>query len=102
MNTAQCHSRERLPASLRQIGIAIGLTSLSIIAGCSSQPPLGVLQEDNIRADGQCREHWVLACQVDPVSSLGKEPQRSCACQQIDRFEQTPMRSGFSRRRTQH
>jgi len=100
MNTAQCHSREHLAASLRQIGIVIGLASLTIVAGCSSQPPLGVLQEDNIRADAKCRADWVLVCQTDPVSSLAMEPRSSCGCQPIDRFELSSMRDRLSKWRT--
>ncbi len=102
MIIAQCHSRERLPASLRQIGVTISLASLTIIAGCSSQPSLGVLQEDNIQARGECREHWVLACRIDPVSSFDMEPRSSCECQPIERFELPPMQGRFSRWRTKH
>ena len=102
MNTAQCHSRQRLPASLRQIGIAIGFMSLTIVAGCSSQPPLGVLQENNIIADGECREDWVLVCQTDPVNGLAMGPRSSCGCQPIGRFEQPPMRDRLSKWRTNH
>ncbi len=96
MKIAPRHTGERVPASFRQIGIAIGLASLMIVAGCGSQPSLSDLPYHHVAAVGQCREASTMVCKI-------KSKSMSCRCQDVeeyqDRFQRASTRRQIRRQR---
>jgi hypothetical protein len=96
MKIAPRHTRERVPASFRQIGIAIGLASLMIVAGCGSQPSLGELPYHHVAAVGQCREGSIMVCKINST----------CRCHIVDtdqdRFKRVSTRGRPGKRRPNH
>ncbi len=97
MKAAQRHTRERLPASCRQIGITIGLAALMIVAGCGSQPSLSDLPYHHAATTEQCRDGSTMFCTIRSPDVFGKGPMSSCRCQFIDEYQDRYQRASTRR-----
>lgn len=101
MKVAQRHKIQGPPASYRTAGIIIALVTLAMIAGCSSQPPLGPLQDHYAAAAGDCPVNSTLVCHVEPRSDLNMESRSSCQCEFVGKYLRTSQ-PGILNRRSHH
>jgi hypothetical protein len=96
MKTAQRHCKKQLPASFRRIGLAIGLASLMIVAGCGSQPSFGDQPYRYVSEVEQCRDGSIMVCEVNS----------RCRChlldEEQDRIQRASMRGQMRRGRPRH